>query len=160
MDRLVKDIKLSETDILVNPDKTYQLGVTITPADAFVKDVVWSSFDTDIATVDNNGLVTGHAVGTTYVNVTTTDGSDLTATCKVTVAELVQLIAITPDKVTLKERDSIQLEATVAPENAQNKGLVWSSLNPEIATVDGSGFVAAITPGTTQIKATAIDRSE
>lgn len=52
-----------------------------------------------------------------------------------------------------------QLTATVAPDDADNLGLTWTSDNEEVATVDGSGLVTAVSEGTATITATANDGS-
>ena len=56
-------------------DKTIALNVHITPANADNKKVVWSSSDTTVATVDNEGIITGVSVGQTTITVTTEDGT-------------------------------------------------------------------------------------
>ncbi len=63
---------------------TEQLIATITPADASNKSVTWVSSNPNIATVDNTGLVTALANGTTTITVKTVDGG-YTANCTVTV---------------------------------------------------------------------------
>lgn len=80
VDLLVKDIQLSDAELGLEPGNSKQLNVTIYPKDAFVQDVVWSSGDENIATVDNQGNVTAHNVGVTYISATTMDGSYLTST--------------------------------------------------------------------------------
>ena len=70
------------TTIAVSGNET--LVATITPANATVQTVTWSSDDTDVATVDNTGKVTGVAAGTATITVTTVDG-DYTDDCEVTV---------------------------------------------------------------------------
>lgn len=159
VDLLVKDIKISETEIGLEPGNTKQLTVTISPKDAFVQDVVWSCDDDNIATVDNQGNVTAHNVGVTNISATTTDGSNLSTTCKVTVAELVKSITVIPSDITIKEGETSQLSATVAPENATYKEVIWISENSDVASVDMSGKVTAVSSGTTFIKATASDGS-
>lgn len=83
----------------------------------------------------------------------------MTAKCKVTVANLVKSIIVTPDNLTIKEDETSQLYATVAPENATYKDVNWSSENSDVASVDASGKVTAVSSGTTLIKATATDGS-
>ncbi|MDR3202833.1 MAG: Ig-like domain-containing protein, partial [Bifidobacteriaceae bacterium] len=52
-----------------------QMTATITPANASIKDVVWTSAKPNIATVDANGVVTGIAAGTSKITATTVDGA-------------------------------------------------------------------------------------
>ena len=66
--------------------KTLQLSPKVTPEDATFADVFqWTSSYEDVATVDGNGLVTAIADGTATITAQTVDGSNLTATCVVTV---------------------------------------------------------------------------
>lgn len=69
----------------VRAGKTITLKATIEPANASDKAVTWSSDAEGVATVDENGVVTGVAEGTAHITVTTHDGG-LQATCTVTVA--------------------------------------------------------------------------
>ncbi len=64
---------------------TVQLGVNITPEDAANKNIVFSSSDESIATVDQAGLVTALKKGTATITVEAQDGSGCKATCKITV---------------------------------------------------------------------------
>ena len=58
------------------------------------------------------------------------------------------------------ERDAtLQLTATVMPEDAGDKSVAWSSGNSKVATVDGSGLVTAVAAGTAIIRATTNDGS-
>jgi len=160
VDLLIKDLQLSETEIGLEPGNTKQLQVEISPKDAFVQDVVWSSDNEDVATVDEQGNVTAHSVGVANITVATTDGSNLSANCKATVVNLVKSIKVTPDETFINEGDNLYISVLVAPEYATNKNVVWSSDNPDIASVDASGFVTAVTSGTTVIRATATDGTE
>ena len=156
---LVKEIQISDTEIGLEPGNSKRLSVNLTPKDAYIQDVVWLSADESIASVDNLGNVTAQSVGITNIVVKTTDGSNLTDTCKVTVANLVKSIIVTPDNMTIKEGETSQLSTTVTPENATYKEVIWSSENSDVASVDGSGNVTAMSAGTTLIKATATDGS-
>lgn len=77
-------VSLNKSSILLAANGTETLVPTVAPADATYKDVTWSSNDETIATVDNNGVVTGVNAGTTTITVETQDGH-LTASCTVTV---------------------------------------------------------------------------
>ncbi len=70
----------------------------------------------------------------------------------------VKVTGVTLDKseATLTEGDTLSLSASVAPENASNKNVTWSSSNPAVATVTG-GTVTAVSEGTAVITATTVD---
>lgn len=103
--------------------------------------------------------MTAHNIGIANIIVATTDGSNLTACCKITVAELVKSISVTPNMMTIKEGDTLQLSCSVMPETATYKDIIRTSDNNDIASVDSNGLVTAILSGTTKIKANASDGS-
>ncbi len=83
----VTGITLSASEAVLNIGETYELAATIAPEDAFVKSVTWSSSNEAVATVDQNGVVTAVAAGDAIITATANDGSGVSATCNVTVAE-------------------------------------------------------------------------
>ncbi len=84
---LVESVAISDKSVDMNENETYQLSALIFPENATYKTLLWQSSDEDIATVDENGLVTSYGnPGTVEISATTRDGSDLTASCTVTVA--------------------------------------------------------------------------
>lgn len=124
------------------------------------KSVTWTSSDESVAIVDANGVITAIAVGEAIITATTVDGSDLSATCKVTVVPtLAESIALDKTEVSLKAEESVTLIATVLPELATNKSVTWTSSDVSIAIVDANGIVTAITVGEANITATTTDDS-
>lgn len=73
---------------------------------------------------------------------------------------LVNQIRLNTTKVTLAKKASITLLATVLPEDAEDKTVIWYSSDEDIATVSDDGVVTAVSAGTTIITATANDESE
>ena len=91
-DMTIRSIETPVTSIALNVDDTHidtngssQLTATITPADATVKTLYWSSDNPKVASVDQNGLVHGLSDGEATITAKAIDGSGLTATCTVTV---------------------------------------------------------------------------
>ncbi len=80
----VTGITLNPTTAEVKVNKTTQLTAIVAPEDATNKNVKWKSSDNTIATVDENGVVTGVAKGVATITATTEDGG-ISASCKVTV---------------------------------------------------------------------------
>ena len=156
----VKSITINEGQVSIERTKTTQLTVTILPEDAGDKSVTWSSDNDEIATVDDKGLVTAVATGTTTITATTNDGSGLTAECQVTVTPLKATgIKLDKTEVSLERDATVQLAATVTPDNADDRTVIWSSNDNGIARVDDSGRVTAISVGTTTITAKTYDGS-
>ena len=79
-----ESVSLNEEAITLKEKETYLLIADVLPENATNKNVTWKSSDTNVATVDENGLVTAVSEGEATITVTTED-SKLTATCTVTV---------------------------------------------------------------------------
>lgn len=80
----VTGVSLDPTNIELNIGETSTLNATVTPSYADEKGICWTSSDTGVATIDQNGKVTAVKAGSATIKVTTTDGG-YTATCSVTV---------------------------------------------------------------------------
>ena len=81
---LAESIKLNVTTAGLNEGATLQLTATVLPEECYNKTVLWASNNPSVATVDSNGLVTTHSVGTATITANTTDGSNLSTSCTVT----------------------------------------------------------------------------
>ena len=158
--QLVESITLNRTSAAIYDGQTLQLTATVSPDYANNKTLAWTSNNTSIASVDNNGLVTAHSPGTAYINATATDGSNVTARCIVVVMpQLVESITLNSTEVSLFKGNTYQLTATVLPNTATDKSVTWTSNNTNVATVNDNGLVTAISPGTATIIVVAQDGS-
>lgn len=147
-----------ETELLeVSIGGTLQLKSIVTPENASNQLVDWNSGNDSIATVDANGLVTGISEGSTTVTVTTSDGGYIDNILIKVVAIPVEGIAVSPTSITLDPGYSHQLIAEISPENATIQTVLWSSANQNIANVDNTGLVTAISNGKTEINVTTED---
>jgi uncharacterized protein YjdB len=148
----ISEVKLDQADVTINRHNTLQLTALISPANTTEsKTTVWSSSNANVATVDSKGLVTGVNAGETAI--TAKVGSH-TATCNVTVVVLMEGISINYEELSVVKGDTAQLTAKTIPEDTtEDKAIVWSSSDPEVATVDGNGLVTAIKTGKATIKA-------
>ena len=155
----VTEVTLDKTELTLTEGETETLTATVKPDNADNRKVTWSSDKTEIATVDGAGRVTAVKAGEAVITVTTEDGGK-TATCRVTVkAKAVGVTEVTLNKteLTLTERETETLTATVKPDNADNRKVKWSSDKTEIATVDGAGRVTAVKPGEAVVTVTTED---
>lgn len=134
---------------------SFRLPVKYSPASARNKTAKWFSSDEKVAQV-KSGVV--RAVGEGTAVITAVAPSGVTATCEVTVTPVkVTKIRLTRTKMTLLPGRSEQLVAGVAPSNAKDRSVAWSSSNESVATVDSDGIVTAVAPGRATIFATAND---
>lgn len=154
----VKSIIIDKDEMTLERGETAQLSVTVYPQDADDSSVEWSSENNEVATVDSKGTVVAISSGTTIIRATTNDGSNLTAECQVIVTSLKATgISIDRTEATLERDATLQLTATVTPDDADDRTVTWSSADSGIARVDGAGLVIAVSVGTTTITATTGD---
>lgn len=155
----VTGVTVAPTTGSVTVGEQLTLTATVAPSDATNKAVTWSSSDDTIATV-TDGVVTGVAAGDATITVTTVDGS-FTATCAVTVSAAtvaVTGVTVSPTSDSIAVSETLTLTATVAPENATNKAVTWSTSEATVATVE-DGVVTGVSAGTATITVTTVDGS-
>ena len=153
----VTGVTVAPTTGSVTVGEQLTLTATVAPSDATNKAVTWSSSDDTIATV-TDGVVTGVAAGDATITVTTVDGS-FTATCGVTVEAAtvaVTGVTVSPTSDSIAVSETLTLTATVAPENATNKAVTWSTSEATVATVE-DGVVTGVSAGTATITVTTVD---
>ncbi len=123
--------------------ETWRMNVYYSPSDATNTKMHWSSSDPGIVSVDGEGNLTGVALGTATVTVTTDDGG-YTASQEIEVIR----VAVTGVRLNgapmLRVGEKYQMEATVLPENATDKRLLWSSDNESVLRVDSTGMLTAL----------------
>ncbi|MGO0063380.1 tandem-95 repeat protein [Brevibacillus fluminis] len=156
-DAPITDIKLDKRSIsLKEGDRPVQLNVSVEPAHASTKGLVWTSSKQEVATVDDTGTIVPLSVGTTTITVSTPDGK-ISATCRVTVkAGKIQELLAEPQLLVLGEGESgsVAIKAFYGNETVKEieDGIVWSSDDEEIATVT-DGEITAEAEGTTFVTA-------
>ncbi|MDR1714496.1 MAG: Ig domain-containing protein [Prevotella sp.] len=149
----VISVELDRATLNLEPGQQQTLAATVKPDNATDKTVTWTSSNTTVATVDNYGTITAVASGTAII---TAKAGNTVATCTITVARAVIAVAsieLNKTTLTLTAGDSETLTATVAPSNATDKTVTWTSSNTSVATVDVNGKVTAIAKGTATIVA-------
>jgi len=133
----------------------FTLTATVQPADATDKNVSWSTSNSVVATVAN-GVVTARGVGTATITVTTEDGR-YSASMVVTVIRLVTGVVLDQSERLLAVADGFDLTALVAPSDATDQTITWSTSDPSVAIVDTHGHVTAVSPGVATITVTTHD---
>ena len=151
----VTKVTVDKNELSVNKGSSYKLKMNIEPEN-FTDEVSWRSSDVNVATVDDNGLITAKSTGTATIKIMAGDES---AICKVTVLQPVERIYLSKDSVSLDALDTYQLTASVYPENAYNREIEWKTADDTVATVDETGMIRALKKGSTTVTAVAKDGS-
>ena len=153
----VTPVPVPATEITLNTDSqtldagtTFKLTATVAPADT-TDAVTWSSSDETVATVSEDGTVTGIKEGTAVITAT---AGNVKAECTVTVKVPATEITLNTVKKNLEPGKSFTLKATVAPSDTTD-AVEWSSSNAKVAKVSENGTVTAVKEGTAVITAKA-----
>ena len=143
-------VSLSQSTAAINTtgvNKTIQLTASI--HNNYTSDYIisWHSSNDSIATVTNDGRVTGHTAGAVTITVRTRDGH--TATCTVTVTAVnvpVSGVEFTTPGITVREGLTFDLKSilSILPATATNKAVTWSSSDDSKVSVSPAGVVTAL----------------
>ena len=144
---LVTDVTVQPAELNLKTDGTYQLSVSVLPSNADERGVTFESSNTAVATVSASGLITAKGPGTATITVTAKDSSGKKATCTVTVTQPVKGVTVSPSSVVIQKDNVQKLTASVVPENATNKKLIYKSSNETVAVVSNDGIITARSEG-------------
>ncbi len=150
----VTSITLDADEKYLGLGKTDKLTATVEAATATNRNVIWSSSDSNICSVDQQGYITGNNLGNAVITVTAADGSGVVATCIVHVTESINGLRVEPDTVRIAIGDSYIVSAITDEGNVTND-VIWTSSNESIATVDEMGEIFALSTGKCKVTATA-----
>ena len=130
--------------------ETYRLTYQVTPKDASTPEVTWMSTNTAVVQVDNTGMLTAKGVGQAEIIIKTVDGSYMDL-CTIVVKQKPTDVKLSVSNLTMNAGEYFYLDPVLTPANSTKEGLVWESVDPDIATVSSSGRVAAKAGGQTLI---------
>ena len=143
----VKKIQIDAGGKTVAAGSLLQLSAACEPGNASITDVVWASKNPKIATVNEDGLVTGVQRGMVSITATAADGSNVVGNVTLNVTQPVESITAAQPEYTVQTGRSVQTKVTILPATASDRSLTWSSSDETIATVK-NGTVAGHKAGT------------
>lgn len=159
---VVPEVRLN--DLTLRIGRTETLHATVIPGNAVVTGKTWKSDDKNVATVDDDGMVTAKGKGTTNITLSgDVGGVPVTAACTVTVDAVATNITIGQGgqevgALTMYVGGNTEkLNAAVEPSEAVDKTVIWTSSDELVAKVSDDGTVTAEGPGRAAIVATAKD---
>lgn len=153
----VAQLLLAEHNISLNVGESRKLSATVLPTNADNKSLVWSSSNSEVVTIDENGEIEALQAGNAYIKVVSVDNPSALDSCMVSVVQPTTGITLSHVNYTFNAiGESVQLTATVSPENATNKNVKWASSNESICIVN-NGLVIGVGEGTAVIIATTED---
>ena len=154
-----KSIKAQLDQETIFVGQTAQITAELRPDDATLRGAAYESRRPEVATVDENGVVTGVSRGSATIRVRSEDGYAQTSVT-VQVRQPAEAIELELPKSTLPEGKTATVKATVLPKDTNNKKLTWTSSDERIATVNREGRVKGVQPGTVTITAASAEVPE
>jgi uncharacterized protein YjdB len=152
----IKGVKVNPEKLKMTVGGQRELQTRVTPDDASIKTLFWSSSEETVATVDENGTVTALSPGKTVINVQAHNGKKARCLLEVEPIKL-KNIRLSETSVSLMldgaGEDTIQLTAETDPASAGANAVAWASNNEKVATVDENGLVTAVGTGEAIIRA-------
>ena len=162
MENTVTNIELNKSAMNLSINSTVQLSATITPSNATLKDVFWISDNPYVASVDQNGNVTGLKTGMATITAIAVGGSGVKATCRVSVGEFItESLTLDPSELTLAINQSAKITAVTIP--AGTNSIEWSTSDADVAVYktnsDGTITVLGAADGVATITCRTTDGS-
>ena len=156
IDKKVTGVSLSARELSIEKGNTSTLVANVIPMNSPNDGFIYSSSDSSKVSVNNSGVITANEIGeaTITVKVKNTDFID-TCLVKVTPPETkVISISLNIHNVSINNGTYVDLVVRYNPENATNKGVIYSSSDENIAKVDNNGHVIGYNEGSCVITAT------
>jgi len=167
-ENIVEKVVLEQNEGTLKVGQELQLKATVLPDHVTNSAIIWSVVDEknkEVATVSDNGLIKAHAPGTAVIRAMSAADATKYADFALTVEEdepvnpSVTEVWLNKEIARVKVGESIQLQATVLPENVVNKSVDWSVVSEGtegsegIAKVNENGLVTGLKPGKAVIRA-------
>ena len=158
--RMVQSISLNATQKELIIGDSFTLTATVMPEHATNRNVIWKLVSGDAISLSNTGIVQAKKVGEALVRAEAADGSGITAECTVVVKpRLVQAISLNATQKEVIVGDSFTLTATLSPENATNRNVIWKLVSGHAISLSNTGVIQAKKVGEALVRAEAADGS-
>lgn len=141
-----------EQTLTLKVNEVATLVATVLPDNATDKTIEWTSSDNDVVEVARGRLL-AHKAGDAVITATAKDGQGAKATVTVKVIVEAESVEVSGAK-HVAINGTVTFAATVAPENATDKTVTWTTDNDKIATVDKNGVLTGVAEGKVVVTAT------
>ncbi len=149
----IEKINVSIDKAEIKKGESIKLKVEILPEEAKDHELEYTSSNPKVATVDNAGNIIAQKSGNTTITVKAKE-NDVKSEIQIKVYTPVTGIELTNENLFMQEGDSFFITPIVLPTDADNKKVLYSSENEQIATIDSNGKIVAVKDGKTKIKVT------
>ena len=157
----VTAVKLDKTLHSLKKGESITLVATVLPSNASNKNIIWTSSDTNVATV-NNGVVEAKNIGEAQIKATSTSNNELYSICTIFVQKDGIVISVDNEQIINNKLDlNVGDSPTIAIQDTsgENINVTYESINPDIVEIDANGKITVKSEGVAQIKITDEDGS-
>ncbi|KAA0549226.1 DUF5057 domain-containing protein [Bacillus sp. BGMRC 2118] len=141
----VESVTITDPDQLLTPGSTKLLTAIVNPSQADPR-VIWSSSNSNIVEVDQNGTITTKGIGTVTITARSFEDPTKSDSINVTVRKPIESISISPNQLVITKGTTVDdVRAVINPSDATYTGLNWNIRDTEIASVTGSGIDVKVT---------------
>ncbi len=148
IEKSVSSVQLDYHDVEMYTGETRRLTYRVYPENATYPEVIWTSFDTSVVTVDDSGMLTAKGPGTTQIMLMSVEDGSYYDICTVVVKQKATSVKMNYKELTMDRGEYFDMEVTITPINSTEASLIWESLNPKVATVSSTGRITARAEGT------------
>lgn len=145
-------ITLNKSATAIKVGESENLVASVNPSNT---QLVWTSDNNNIVSVDSKGKITGKKIGSTIITVKTKDGK-VYSKCNVTVTNediTIKSIKLNATNLELNKGETFDLKTTINPVQTSRQIILYTSSNPKVATVGIDGKITAISDGSVVITA-------
>lgn len=136
---------------IIKENTSFKMETTVSPSNASNKTLTYTTSNSKVATVDENGNVNAVGKGNCVIYASTKDGSNLRTGCVVTVEENAQSVQFTRKSVVCRVDETVDLKPKSVPDGTTLPDVVYRSTNPNVVTVDKNGVITTLAKGSCQI---------
>ena len=153
----VTSITTSQSVFNVTPNETFTINVSHQPSSLSAPQYSWSIQPSGIVNHLGDGKFLAISVGEAEITISIPN-TNISTKCKVIVSEVpISQITLSQSSISLVKKQTVQLTATISPENATYKELSWNTSDGNVATVDNNGNVTARAVGNCKITVSSKD---
>ena len=153
----VQSVTLSKTSMTMYAGENYTLTATVLPADAANKAVTWTSSNSNVATVDANGVVKAIGYGKATITVTSEANKAATAKCEVQVYAPTTGVQLSATSKEMYVGESFVLTANTLPLSTSDGKIEWSVSNEKVVKRNADGSIVAIGAGEANVTAKSVN---
>ncbi len=155
LEKEIESIKLNTYHLNLYIGDLRKISASVTPSDVGLDNIVWSTSDSKVASIDKNGMLRANGSGICNIYASSKDS-------KITTSLLVRVngkrvnvtnIDLETKKIKLDINENYLINPILTPSNATDKVVTYSSSDPSVATVSSAGNIHAIKSGSVKIVA-------